>query len=69
MELASPKRVWINDPMYSASAAFPWMEDKNESIYLSIFGKIIHRTLIEEKTGLTSFEPEQYGNKNAFIII
>ena len=23
MELTTPKRVWINDPMYKASAAFP----------------------------------------------
>ena len=36
-ELTTPKRVWINDPMYNASAAFPWMEDKYEDIYLSTY--------------------------------
>ena len=33
-----------------------------------VFGKTNHRTLIEEETGLTSFEPEQYRNKKAIII-
>ena len=41
MELVSPKWVWIIDSMYNASAAFPWMEDKYEAIYLSIYLSIL----------------------------